>query len=123
MAEHIVPKKIYFMVFGGLLCLTVLTTAVAYVDLGPWNVVVALAIAICKASLVATFFMHLRWSASMTRIVALAAIFWLSILVTLTLSDVFSRNWAGPVGGWQASAVASHSVAAATPAASSLPIR
>lgn len=115
MAEHVAPKKIYFTVFAGLLCLTALTTGVAYIDLGPWNVVVALAIAICKASLVAIFFMHLRWSASMMRVVAFAAIFWLSILLTLTLTDVTSRSWLGPLHGWQASASVSQTSLHRTP--------
>ena len=95
MAGHIVPKKIYFMVFGSLLVLTALTTAAAYVDLDsllglkaiPLNTIVALLIAICKASLVVLFFMHVKYSSSLSRLAAVAGIFWLAILITLTLSD------------------------------------
>jgi len=108
MAEHIAPKKLYFFVFGSLLVLTLLTWRIAYVDLGQWNTVVALAIAVGKASLVAIFFMHLRWSGSMMRIVVCAAIFWLAIMMTLTLGDVLSRNRVVPSQGWQTSAVVSH---------------
>ncbi len=108
MAEHIAPTRLYFFVFGGLLVLTLLTWQIAYIDLGPWNTVVALAIAVCKASLVATFFMHLRWSGSMMRIVVCAAIFWLSIMITLTLGDVLTRSLVVPSRGWQTSARVLH---------------
>ena len=107
MAEHIAPKKLYFFVFGSLLILTLLTWQIAYVDLGQWNTVVALVIAAFKAGLVATFFMHLRWSGSMMRIVVCAAIFWLAIMITLTLGDILTRNQVSPAQGWQASATVS----------------
>ena len=57
MPGHVVPKKLYFLIFAALLALTALTTGVAFVDLGKWNTVVALAIAVCKATLVVLFFM------------------------------------------------------------------
>jgi cytochrome c oxidase subunit 4 len=101
MVGHIVPKKLYIMVFAALIGFTVLTTGVAFIDLGRWNTVVALAIAVCKGSLVVLFFMHLRWSHGMTRIVMLAALVWLSVLVTLTLSDVFTRQWTPVPSGWE----------------------
>jgi cytochrome c oxidase subunit IV len=110
MAEHIAPKRLYFFVFGSLLVLTLLTWRIAYIDLGQWNTVVALAIAVCKASMVAMFFMHLRWSGSMMRIVVCAAVFWLAIMITLTLGDVLSRNQVAPANGWEASATASQTV-------------
>ena len=100
MAGHVVPKKLYIMVFAALIGFTALTTGVAFIDLGRWNTVVALAIAVCKGSLVVLFFMHLRWSHGMTRIVMFAALVWLSILVSLTLSDVFTRGWVSTPSGW-----------------------
>lgn len=113
MAGHIVPKKIYFMVFGSLLVLTALTTAAAYVDLDsllglkaiPLNTIVALLIAICKASLVVLFFMHVKYSSSLSRLAAVAGIFWLAILITLTLSDYMTRNMhiPSPPRTWQSS--------------------
>jgi cytochrome c oxidase subunit IV len=113
MAEHIAPKKIYIIIFSALICLTALTTAVAFVDLGPWNTVVALLIAICKATLVATFFMHLRWSGYMTRLVAIAALFWLAILISLTMNDILTRNWQIRAHPWSAStAISSPTVTA-----------
>jgi len=107
MSEHIAPLKLYFYVFFSLLILTVVTWQVAYIDLGKWNTVVALAIAIGKATLVGTFFMHLRWSAAVVRLVLFAALFWLAIMITLTIGDFFSR---GTVQPWQASTVVSQSI-------------
>jgi len=103
MPEHIAPKKLYYFVFGSLLILTLLTWQIAYIDLGRWNTVVALIIAITKASLVAAFFMHLRWSASVVRLVLFAALFWLAIMVTLTVGDFFTRNVVSNPQAWQAS--------------------
>ena len=100
MTGHIVSKKVYFLVFGALLALTALTTGVAYLDLGKGNTVVALAIAVTKATLVALFFMHLRWSSGLLRLVLLAAFVWFAILVVLTLSDFLTRQWIPMPSGW-----------------------
>jgi cytochrome c oxidase subunit IV len=110
MSEHIAPLKLYFFVFFSLLILTVMTWQIAYIDLGRWNTVVALTIAICKATLVGTFFMHLRWSASVVRLVLFAAVFWLAIMITLTVGDFFSRNTVQP---WQGSTGVSQPIASA----------
>jgi cytochrome c oxidase subunit IV len=104
MSEHIAPLKLYFYVFISLLILTLLTWQIAYIDLGQWNTIVALIIAVCKACLVGVFFMHLKWSASMIRMVIFAAIFWLAIMITLTIGDFFSRSNVQP---WQTSATVS----------------
>ena len=93
MSGHVVPRKVYYAVFAALLVLTAVTTAVAFVDLGPWNTVVALAIAFLKATLVALFFMHVKYSPRLTQIVVAGGIFWLAILIVLTLSDFVSRGW------------------------------
>lgn len=83
----------YFAVFIALLALTALTTGVAFIDLGGvGNIAVALAIAVIKAVLVALYFMHLRYSSPLTVIFAGAGIFWLGILVALTLSDYITRG-------------------------------
>ena len=73
MSEHIVPKRVYILVFAVLIAFTVLTTAVAYVDLGPFNTVVALAIAVCKASLVVLFFMHMKYELSLMKWLTMTA--------------------------------------------------
>jgi len=102
MSGHVVPKKLYILVFVALIVCTGLTTGVAFINLGKWNTVVALAIAVCKASLVALFFMHLRWSSGLTRMVLLAAFMWFAILIALTLSDEFTRQWTPVPSSWQA---------------------
>lgn len=89
-----VSTRVYFAVFGALLALTALTTGVAFVDLGRvGNIAVALTIATVKVVLVMLYFMHLRYSTRLTMIFAAAGIFWLGILLVLTLSDYFSRGW------------------------------
>lgn len=91
--EHVVPVPVYVAIFGVLLVLTATTTAVAFVDLGPWNTVVALGIAVVKATLVALFFMHLKYSPLLNRTVVFGGLFWLAILIGLTLTDFATRGW------------------------------
>jgi cytochrome c oxidase subunit 4 len=94
--EHvIVPTRTYFTIFAALMAFTAITVAVAFVDLGLLNPVVALSIAVVKATLVVLFFMHLKYSSRLTRVTAGASIFWLAILLLLTLSDYATRGW-----GW-----------------------
>jgi cytochrome c oxidase subunit 4 len=93
MSPHVVPRKVYYAVFVALLVLTAITTAVSFVDLGPWNTVVALGIAFLKATLVALFFMHVKYSPRLTQVIVAGGIFWLAILIVLTLSDFVSRGW------------------------------
>jgi cytochrome c oxidase subunit IV len=93
MSEHVVPVKIYVAVFVTLLVMTATTTAISSVDLGPWNTVVALAIAVFKATLVVLFFMHAKYSPRLTHMVILAGLFWLALLLLITLSDFASRGW------------------------------
>jgi len=98
MSEHVDSVKTYVLVFLGLIFLTVATTAVAFVNLGPFSVVAALGIACCKALLVALFFMHVRHSTKLTRLVLVGGLLWLAILLLLTLGDVVSRGWVGVYG-------------------------
>jgi cytochrome c oxidase subunit 4 len=93
MAEHVVPRKVYFAVFGALMVLTATTTAVSFVDLGPWNTVVALGIAFFKATLVVLFFMHVKYSPRLTQITIGGGLFWLALLIGITLSDFMTRGW------------------------------
>lgn len=93
MPQHVVPRKAYFAVFAVLVVLTALTTGVAFIDLGPWNTVVALAIAFTKATLVVLIFMHVKYSPRLTQIVVAGGLFWLAILLALTLSDFYTRGW------------------------------
>src|ERR1039457_5151666 len=98
MTEHIDIGKTYALIFVALIAATVGTTAVAFVDLGPFSVVVALLIAVCKMLLVALFFMHVRHSTRLTRLIVLGGLLWLLILLGITMSDVLTRNWVGVPG-------------------------
>lgn len=93
MSGHVLPARTYYAIFGALIALTGLTVAVAYFDLGAFNTVVAMAIAVLKATLVVLFFMHVRYSTRLTWVFAAAGFFWLVILILLTLSDYVSRQW------------------------------
>ncbi|MBW8877704.1 MAG: cytochrome C oxidase subunit IV family protein, partial [Acidobacteria bacterium] len=81
MAEHVTSRKVYFLVFAALLALTLATVLVAEVDLGVFNDVAALTIAVTKALLVLLFFMHVRHSTRMTALTAVAGFFWLALLI------------------------------------------
>ncbi|MGO4879580.1 MAG: cytochrome C oxidase subunit IV family protein [Bryobacteraceae bacterium] len=98
MHEYIDSVKTYALVFVALLILTAATTMVATVDLGPFNIVAALFIAVVKMMLVALFFMHLRHSTILTKVVVGGGLLWLFILLLLSLSDVMTRGWL-PVPG------------------------
>jgi cytochrome c oxidase subunit IV len=85
MSEHIMSSKFYYTIWIALLCLTVITAAVSFIDLGPLNTVVALVIATVKALLVVLFFMHVKYtSEKLTKIVIVSAIFWLFLLLALS---------------------------------------
>ncbi len=92
MSEKIVPKRVYFTIFFLLLFFTGVTVWVAKIDLGRWNVVVALAVAVTKALLVALWFMHIKYSNRLTQIVVASGLFWLVIMVALTLFDYNTRS-------------------------------
>lgn len=93
MSEHIVSKNTYFLIFGALMILTAITVAVAFVDLGPLNNVVALTIAVVKATLVILYFMHVRYSSRLTWVVIAGGLVWLVILFVLTGNDYLTRGW------------------------------
>jgi cytochrome c oxidase subunit 4 len=98
MSEHIDSIRTYALVLLALLVLTAVTTLVAFVDLGEFSVVVALAIAVGKMLLVALFFMHVRHRTKLTKLVVLGGLLWLIILLMLTLSDFTTRGWIGVPG-------------------------
>jgi cytochrome c oxidase subunit IV len=91
MAEHIAPKKTYILVWAALMVLTLVTIGIAQLNLGPFNDVVALAVAVTKAVLVILFFMHVKDSSRLTRLTVVAGFFWLAILIGITLTDYLSR--------------------------------
>lgn len=90
-SEHIVSPAIYITIFVALIIGTSVTTWAAFQNFGPFNIVIALAVATAKATLVVLFFMHARYSPRRTHLVIVCAIFWLVILLALTLSDYQTR--------------------------------
>ena len=98
MVKHVTPPRVYLTVFGALLVLTVVTVAASRLDIGVWHTPLALAIAACKAVLVALFFMHLLHSDKLTWVVVVGSLLWLGILFALTLNDYLARQ-ALPVPG------------------------
>ncbi len=94
MSEHIVPLKIYVSIFLALLAGTALTVWAGLHDFpGQLNVIIALTIAVVKATLVVLYFMHVRYSSRLIWVVFASALFWLGILFALTLSDYWTRSW------------------------------
>jgi cytochrome c oxidase subunit IV len=92
MSEPILSSKLYVGIWAALMCLTVITASIAFVDLGPLNTVVALVIATLKALLVVLFFMHVKYtSEKLTKMVVVCAVFWLLILLFLSLADYSTR--------------------------------
>ena len=95
---HMDSVGTYLKVFLTLIVATVLTTWVAFIDLGAFSVVVALAIAVCKMLLVALFFMHARHSSKLTQVVVFGGLLWFGILMGMTFVDFGSRGWLGVPG-------------------------
>jgi cytochrome c oxidase subunit IV len=89
--HHIVSPKTYLAVILTLMALTGITVWVATIDLQQFNIVAALAIATCKATLVVLFFMHAKYTPRRTQLVIIAGIFWLAILLFMTMSDYITR--------------------------------
>ncbi len=84
---HVVAPKILLTVFGALLMLTLLTVGVTYVDLGALNIWLALGIAVLKASLVALYFMHLRWDSPFHGMVLIVALFFVMLFLGISMLD------------------------------------
>ncbi len=99
MSEHVTSPKTYLLVFLALMVLTAVTVAVAFLHLGPFNDVVALTIAVTKASLVVLIFMHVRYSTPFTKLVVISGFLWLGFLIALTLADYFTRGLIHPQVG------------------------
>ena len=93
MSEHIVPTRVYYSIFAVLMLCTLATVLIAFVDLGRLNTVAALTIAVFKAVLVILYFMHVKYSTRLTWAVVVGSVFWLGILLVLTMSDYLTRAW------------------------------
>jgi cytochrome c oxidase subunit IV len=95
---HIDSVGTYVKVLVALLVATGLTSWVANIDLGPFSTVVALGIATVKMTLVALFFMHIRHSTKLTKLVVVGGLLWLAILLVLTMTDFATRGILGVPG-------------------------
>lgn len=84
--------KLLVIVWATLLVLLFMTWGVAEIDLGRWSIVAAMTIAVAKMLLVVLIFMHVRYSSSLTRVFAAAGLFWLFIMLSLTLGDYLTRG-------------------------------
>jgi len=92
-AHHISSLLMYFGVFFALMIMTVVTVWVSRIDLGEWNVIVAITIAVIKMTLVILFFMHVIHSSRLTWVIVIASFLWLGVLFVLTFSDYLTRVW------------------------------
>jgi cytochrome c oxidase subunit 4 len=97
MSEPLTSVRTFVTIWILLLILTGTTVGVAYLNLGDFSVAVALIIAVLKASLVALFFMEIRYSHKMTKIVLVGGMVWLMILLLLSMTDYASRAWSAGV--------------------------
>jgi cytochrome c oxidase subunit 4 len=93
MPGHTVSRSTYYLVSVALAVLLVATVLASYVDAGRLNVVIAIAIATAKAVLIMLFFMHLKYSPPLVRLVAVSGFVWLGILLVITMADYVARGW------------------------------
>lgn len=91
--EHITSSGLYVAIWVILMVLTGTTVFAASVDLGIFNIVVALLIATVKGTLVVLFFMHLKYSPKLTMVTVIAAMFFMFLLFSLSLTDYLTRDW------------------------------
>jgi cytochrome c oxidase subunit 4 len=105
MSEHIVPVRVYITIFLVLIAGTILTVLAAFHDFSyrfgnhevPLNTIIALVIAVTKATFVVLYFMHVRYSSRLVWVVVTSALFWMAIMFALTFADYWTRGWL-PVG-------------------------
>ena len=93
MTHNVLPVRTYVTVFVVLICLTGLTVFAARMDLGALAMAVALVIAGVKTTLVMLWFMEVKFSEKLIKIIAGAGFFWLAILIALSLADYLTRDW------------------------------
>jgi len=91
--QHIVSPMVYAMILLVLLVGTALTVGASYIDMGPWNPVVAIGIACTKATFVVLYFMHIKYSSKLMKLTVGAGVFTFLILVGMSMSDYISRAW------------------------------
>jgi cytochrome c oxidase subunit 4 len=93
MSHHVIPLRVYYLIFATLILMTLITVEVAFWNLGLLTFWVALGIASFKATLVVLYFMHVRYAHQMVWLFAAAGFVFLAILLVLTLNDPMTRGW------------------------------
>jgi cytochrome c oxidase subunit 4 len=93
MSEKLTQPGTYYRVFAGLIALTLLTVAISFLELGAWHTTVGVTIGVGKALLVVLFFMHLLHSPKVMWLAIASGLFWLGIMMTLTLTDYLARSF------------------------------
>ncbi|NUQ28267.1 MAG: oxidase [Acidobacteriaceae bacterium] len=91
--HHIVGPSTYLVIYGTLLALTAITVAAAYVEMGALNPIVAVLIAVIKATVVILWFMHMKYQSKLLKLTIGAGVFTFLVLIAMTLSDYMSRAW------------------------------
>ena len=91
--HHVVPVRVYITIFLALMVFTALTVFASFKDFGPGNTIIAVSIAMLKATLVILYFMHVRYNDNIVRIAVFAGFLWLGVMIVLTLSDYIARGW------------------------------
>src|SRR5262249_41407999 len=100
--HHVASAALFLRVLIALLFLTFITVGASRIPFGPANLIIAMAIAAVKASLVIAFFMHLLWDTAMNKIVFLSSFLFLSLLLTFTLADLVTRGIEDPINRMKA---------------------
>ena len=96
--QHITSLRTSYAVFLTLLALLAATIGMAYIDVGMWNLPIAMVIAAVKAAMIVLVFMHVRHSHRLTWVFSSAGLLWLVILLSLTMVDINTRGWLGIEG-------------------------
>ena len=91
--QHVIASSVYVGIWAVLMVLTATTVFASFIELHDWNIVLALVIATIKATLVVLFFMHLYYSSKLTKVTVIAAIFFLFLLLALSMTDYLTRGW------------------------------
>ncbi len=91
-SEHILPVRTYLSIAALLFVLTGITVGLSFVHIGGWNAVIAIGVASVKASLVALFFMHLKYDSKLNLFIFLSALFFVGIFIILTMFDTARRD-------------------------------
>ena len=94
-SHHVTPISVYLAIFAALMVLTGVTVWVAFLDLGMWNDVVAMIVAVSKATLVVLFFMQVYYSSRLSKLTVVGSVIWLLILFGITMADYATRGFLG----------------------------